>query len=241
MNSLLKRIGTLEDPPAWGIGIVALTFGAAFVAIIAGTMFGYALLGSERAGLVAGWTVSMVLIVVLVVQVVRRDRVGLRLQPTTTPIPLILFIGVGFAVTFDLIGLAATGVFAPAPELLAFDARAMSILDWLLAIAFMVMAQPIAEELVFRGVTFPVVRTLMGAWGGLIVAALLYALFHLLAYPAPVDTEPLTGLYYGLIQPFLAGIVIGAARAYTGSTRGAIVAHAAFGLFAVLKLLLLAG
>ncbi len=46
--------------------------------------------------------------------------------------------------------------------------------------------------------------------------------------------------WYGLILPMLSGLVFGAVRAGTGSTLAAIAAHAAFGLFALLKLLVIA-
>ncbi len=242
MNALLKRMGTLETAPPWGMGAVILTFVGAFAAIIVGTFFGFAVFGEEVGyGLLAGWTISMGLTVALVLQTRRRDHEWLKLEPPITPLPLILFVAFGFAVAVDLIGLAVTrdtGLVLTAPELSNFGV--MGVADWLFAIVFMVIAQPIAEELVFRGVALPALRGLLGAWAGLVVTALVYALFHLLAYPANPTYAPLVGFWIGLIQPFLAGIVIGAVRASTGSTRAAIIAHAAFGLFAVLKLVLLA-
>ncbi len=235
MTTLLKRIAQLEPAPPWTVGAVILTLIAAFIAIIMGTFFGFAVFDPEaRYRDIAGWTVSMALIIALVWQTRHRDREWLRLKPPSTPLPLILFVAFGAAVATDLVGLAITGVVLPAAELVNFGA--MGLIEWLFAIVFMLVAQPIAEELVFRGVAFPVVRTLFNAWGGLVISALLYALFHLLAYPISSDAPPAVGLWYSLLQPLIAGLVISAVRAATGSTRAAVIAHAAFGLFAVLKL-----
>lgn len=237
MTTLLKRIAQLEPAPPWSVGAVLLTLVAAFIAIIVGTFFGFSIFGETASYRdIAGWTVSMVLIIGLVWQTRRRDREWLRLKPPSTPLPLILFIAFGAAVATDLLGLAITGVVLPAAELV--NLRAMGIGEWVFAIVFMLIAQPVAEELVFRGVAFPVVRSLFNAWGGLVISALLYALFHLLAYPISNNAAPAVGLWYSLLQPLIAGLVISAVRAATGSTRAAVMAHAAFGLFAVLKLLL---
>ncbi|MBC7814346.1 MAG: CPBP family intramembrane metalloprotease, partial [Burkholderiales bacterium] len=110
---------------------------------------------------------------------------------------------------------------------------------WVAAVLLMVLAQPIAEELVFRGILFPALRAATGAWAGLFLSALLYGTFHLLTYAPP--QEGLVGVWYGLFAPLLAGLVIGGIRAYTGSTRAAIVMHVGFGIFAVLKALTITG
>jgi membrane protease YdiL (CAAX protease family) len=106
----------------------------------------------------------------------------------------------------------------------------------------MLIAQPLAEELVFRGVALPALRTALGARFGLVATAALSAVFHLLIYPASytaVDSgvSPLAALWYSGVTPFLAALVFGSVRVVTGSTRLAIAAHVAFGLFALLRLL----
>jgi membrane protease YdiL (CAAX protease family) len=78
-----------------------------------------------------------------------------------------------------------------------------------------------------------------GAWPGYILSAILYAVFHLLSFP-PAGSD-FNGLWYGQILPFVAGLIFGAVRLYTGSTRAAILAHVGFGLFAIVKMLTLAG
>ena len=108
---------------------------------------------------------------------------------------------------------------------------------WLLAVLFMVLLQPLAEQLVFSGVFFPAAQQAFGAWGGYIFTALCFALFHYFVYGFP----PVNGLWPSAWAPLLAGLVIIAVRANAGSTRSAIVAQMGFGLFALLKLLVLVG
>jgi MFS-type transporter involved in bile tolerance (Atg22 family) len=58
-----------------------------------------------------------------------------------------------------------------------------------------------------------------------------YGLFHAFVYTSTNNT------WHLFIAPFLIGLFMSAVRAYTRSTRAAIVAHVGFGLFALLKLL----
>ena len=70
------------------------------------------------------------------------------------------------------------------------------------------------------------------------MCAAVYALFHLLTYPPNyLGFSGLTPIWYGLMLPFLDGLIISAVRAHTGSTRSAVAAHLAFGLFAIVKVL----
>jgi membrane protease YdiL (CAAX protease family) len=103
----------------------------------------------------------------------------------------------------------------------------------------MVIAQPLAEELIFRGVLLSSLRGTIGAWPGYILSALLYALFHLITYGSSISD--FNSLWYGQILPFIGGLIFGAVRLSTGSTRAAILAHVGFGLFAVVKILTLSG
>jgi len=105
----------------------------------------------------------------------------------------------------------------------------------------MVFAQPIGEELVFRGVLFPSLRMIFGGWGGLLVNALVYTAFHAAIYTANTVANGSTALWVSIGIPILHGLIFAAFRAYTGSTRAAIVAHAMFGLFAIVKLLAFTG
>jgi membrane protease YdiL (CAAX protease family) len=230
----------VEAAPPWSLTTAALTIVVAFFSIIVGTLIALAWFEGQPFATLLGWIIGSMLTIVFVAQTTRRNRRALKLEASPTPLPFIMFICVGFAVFFDLIGLALTGAFLPTPELLALRER--GALDWVLAIALMLLAQPVAEDLVFRGVAFPAVRAALGAWPGLVVTAGLYAGFHLLAYPPDyLNAAPIVPIWYGLLLPFLDGLILGAVRAHTGSTRAAIAGHAAFGLFALLKLFAITG
>lgn len=238
----IARLSVVETPP-WGVATALIAILAAFGALVVGTLVAQAWLAGTPYVNLAGWLIGALIALLFVLQTRRSpdDRAALRLGAGGPPLPFVLFVMLGVAFAFDLLSLAVTGAFVPVPELLALVGRAPGLVDWLIAFAFMLLAQPIAEELVFRGVAFPALRAALGAWAGLIVTAMVYAGFHLLAYPPDyVGATPTTALWYGLALPLLNGLVISGARAYTGSTRAAIVTHAAFGLFALLKLLTMA-
>jgi len=161
-----------------------------------------------------------------------------------SPLQLTLFlmlIGVGLAMALDVITGRATGLFLPVPELLrpyqdfVLYQLPPSLSTWILAVLFLVVLQPIAEELVFRGIVQSSLRESVGSWPGYLIAAGLSGAFHLMAYAAPPGDFAAT--WYGLVSPFLAALIFGAVRIYTGSTRAAIITHIAFGVFAVVKLL----
>jgi membrane protease YdiL (CAAX protease family) len=246
---LLKRMTRLEPAPPWGGGTVILMIVSAFLLLIAGSFFALSWLPATPESKLFGWGLGGVAIIALVTLRIRQkpeQREALRLRPSGTPLPFVLFIAVGFALAFDVLSLAITGgAFLPAPELIGAEAQS-SLVTYALAILVLVVLQPISEELVFRGYAFPWLRVSFGAWGGLLLASALSAFFHFLMFPpdyrsAYPDIGQFPMLWFGLALPFLDALVISATRAITGSTRAAIVAHAGFGLFAVLKLLALAG
>ena len=239
-KSLFARIGTLEPAPPWGLVTAALTILIAFVAVVVGTAVALIWFEGQPFDELAGWTFGAIITIVFVLQTRRRpaDRAALKLGAGGASLLFIMFLCIGFALLFDLIGLSLTGAFLPKPELLGVDLQASGAATWVFAVALMLAAQPIAEELVFRGVAFPVLRTMLGAWLGLITCAAVYVIFHLLAYPPDyVGVTGITPIWYGLALPFLDGVIISAVRAHTGSTRAAVAAHVAFGLFALVKAL----
>jgi membrane protease YdiL (CAAX protease family) len=239
---MLKRIGQVEAAPPWGLfGAINTTF-VPLVAVVAGTFIALALIGEPiEVVTLAAWVIGAAISIAYVRATRQKsdEQAALRLGTLTSRLLIFLLLGIGMAIVVDIIALAATRQFLPAPELAGLFAirDSVNILIWLVAIVFMLVLQPVADELVFRGVFFPVARQVMGAWGGLVVSAMVYALFHYLAYPYPTS-EP-AGVWYALVSPVLVGLILGSIRANTGSTLAAIVAHAGFGLFALLKLIVL--
>jgi|FLYN01.1.fsa_nt_gi membrane protease YdiL (CAAX protease family) len=236
---LLSRLSAAEAPPPWGLLTAVNSIVIAYVLILMGTFLGTYFVGANALALQISWLTGCVLIVGFVSLSRRRDRAALRLEANGASLILVLLFSLGMAIALDVLSLGATRRFLPVPELSSLTQPPAGAVAWVAAILLMVVAQPIAEEQVFRGITLPALRHALGSWAGLVVCALAYAVFHQLAYSSPGDDS--VQVWYGLALPFLVGLVISGVRAYTGSTRAAIVSHMAFGLFAVLKALTLAG
>lgn len=249
---LFARISTLDTPPPWS-WIAAVSSGVvSFAAVMIGTFIALALLNDTQYTPLAAWTLAATLTIIFVFIRFSKaeERAALRLggpmgAALVQEFFLMLLIGVGLSVALDVVSGRITNVFLPEPELLRlYDnvhlyQQPVSFLGWIFAFLFMGVMQPIAEELVFRGILLPSLRGAVGAWPGYILSAILYALFHLLAFAPAINN--FNGLWYGQILPFVAGMIFGAVRLYTGSTRAAILAHVGFGLFALVKLITLTG
>jgi membrane protease YdiL (CAAX protease family) len=238
MTSLIQRISTLEPAPPWGLFIAINTVFVSLLAIIAGTLIASSLLGNQEFYILVAWLIGLTLTIVSVWTARRtpQDRAALRIGETNSRLLIVLLFSLGMAIAIDALGMVVSGAFLPAAELSIFYGTSPAILTWVLALILMLVVQPIAEELVFRGVFYPTARHVMGAWGGFIACALVYAIFHYVAYSSPINS-----IWYALGAPLLIGLVITGVRATSGSTRAAIVAHMGFGLFALLKLFVLPG
>lgn len=241
---MLKRLTQPESAPPWSFWTALATFIALFAALVIGTTIVQIMLDESAAALMTGWGIGMVLTILFVLVSRRRspeEFAALRISTTPNGMLLLLLLGISVAILFDLISWAAVGdqTLASA-ELLNFTRSTIDLGSWLVALLFMALLQPAAEELVFRGVMFPVLRAVGGTWTGLLMCAGFHAAFHFMAYAPPPDNQRVL-LWYGLVLPFLDALFITGVRAYTGSTRAAMVAHAALGLFAVLKVYTLTG
>jgi membrane protease YdiL (CAAX protease family) len=238
-STLFTRLAAPESPPPWRTLDVIITsivlLGAFF---LVGPVITLAIVGDPATqpaiAPLVGWIIGGILTLAYLIFIQRYDSAALKLGETPISLPFIMLFGLAVAVTLDVLGLLLTGQIIPATELI--NAARFDSFGWILAFAFMVIIQPITEELIFRGVLLPTLRARIGSWLGLLISILIYGLFHLLAY------TPGSGLNgYALIVPFLAGLIFGMVRVYTDSTRAAIITHLAFGLFMTLKALTLAG
>jgi membrane protease YdiL (CAAX protease family) len=236
--SLIQRISTLEPAPPWSLFAAVNTVFVSLVAVIAGSLLALTLLDGQAFDTLVAWLIGLTLTIAYVWASRREpeDRAALRLSETRSRLLIVLLFSLGMAIAIDALVMVASGQFLPAAELISFYGTSPGILSWILAWILMLIVQPIAEELVFRGVFYPTARHLMGAWGGFIMCVLVYAIFHYVAY-----SSPFTPVWYALVAPLLSGLVITGVRANSGSTRAAIIAHMGFGLFALLKLFVLPG
>jgi hypothetical protein len=261
MQGFLKRVAQAEPPPPWRleavlfswIGAVGVMIGAQ---IVVGIWLGLDASGNPTAiGQMLGRVLGC-LVVVMFLWWWRReeaDRAALRIDTAANvpPFPLLMLLGFGAAATVDVLTFTLTGTFLPPLEVRAVLAD-RSLVMWLLTAAFLMAFQPAAEAFLFRGVVYPVARLWFGgeaastnrplsAGGGVAsvaVTALIYALFHWLVY-SPSNAQTFVAVWYGLVAPWLLGLVLVTARAVLGNTRATIFMQMGMGLFVLSKLLLL--
>ncbi|MBK9123390.1 MAG: CPBP family intramembrane metalloprotease [Chloroflexi bacterium] len=249
IRQILVAIARPQQPPPWSVIYAALITIGAFAAVIIGTTI-VTLFGEQTPfRVVLAWVIGLTLIALYLTLTRNRtaqDGAALGITQAIGRWPLILLLSFGAGAALDLVSLLATGtpsvvaeftpLFNPFPLPFGGDA----IPTWILAGLLMVVFQPVAEGLVFRGVAYPALRATLGPVQGFLITALWYGIFHLVAYSTPGGADWIAW-WYTLILPVLAGIYIGAVRAVTGSTRASMFAQAGLGMFFFVRALTLVG
>lgn len=235
--TLFRRITAPEPTPTWGVtsAVVTLLLNLAFMTVVGGSV-GVALLQARPEALTLGWIVGALLTLAWVY-----FRAGQPAEwqnfynPFVGRVPLLIAFGTGFAaaVSLDLIGLLGGGQFVNAPQLLFLTPNS-GLLAWALSALFVLLLQPVSEELLFRGMIYSTLRARLNVWLTVASTSLLYAGFHLAVYPL----HP-SGWWYSVAEPLVMGVIFGLIRAGDGSPRGALAAHVGAGIFALLKVGLL--
>lgn len=237
-GSLIDSLFAREAAPPWSLQSALLTVAFSAAVMFIGIAMAVAWVGEAPFYEHVGWGIGGVLMIAFVLQTRRsaRERAALRLDPPRTPLFFLLFLGLGAAIAVDVVSAAADrGQFLPMPEMLANSVD--TVTAFIAAALFMVLVQPIAEELVFRGVVYPALSA-FGGWVRWLGSSALYAAFHAVIYTSAYGT-PESVAWHAFFAPLLMGLIFGAVRARTGSTRGAIYFHVAFGLFALARALVL--
>jgi membrane protease YdiL (CAAX protease family) len=239
----LGPITAYEPAPPWSLRSAVLTVVFSIAAMFIGTAMALAWFEGQPAVEHVGWLIGLVLMTVYVLQTRRRpeDRAALRLGAPETPFFLLAFLALGAALTVDVISAVIDGGrFLPIPEMLYARLDA-GLAPFVVTAAFMIVAQPVGEELVFRGVLYPALGA-FGGWARWLASSIAFAAFHALIYAAAAQYEtPGANLWHAFGAPLVLGLLCGWVRARTGSTRAAIIVHAAFGVFAVAKAIALSG
>ncbi|MEM7049344.1 MAG: CPBP family intramembrane glutamic endopeptidase [Acidobacteriota bacterium] len=109
------------------------------------------------------------------------------------------------------------------PPIPAFVEMAMTTAGSLPALIFaIVVVAPLFEEVLFRGFLFTgLANSAAGTWGAVLITSLLFSVIHL-----QYDLFDMSSI-------FILGLILGAVRALTDSTRLAFLLHAAVNLLAV--------
>jgi uncharacterized protein len=131
------------------------------------------------------------------------------------------FVAIGVAALAQLLGARPNN--SPMEQLLRDTNTAV------LVAALSVTIGPVCEELLFRGLLQPLTTQVAGVAGGIVLAALPFALLHWQQY---------AGSWQHVLAVFLAGSVFGYVRYRTRSTATAAVMHAGYNSTFVFFLLL---
>ena len=243
--SLMAKLSLPEaaEPP-WSLLGAGQTLFAMFICLI---VIGPALVAIITRGEVnlpseftLSWAIGMALTVVFVL-VSRRSSVeswrALRLARGELPIPLVLLVGIAFALAIDLAVSLASGAFWPVPQIWYFQARGIQGL--LQALFLAVVLQPLAETLVFQAVLLPRMRWSFGTWRGVMATAAAYTILYNLVFIPPYPFYDV--FWHGIIFPVCISTLFSLLRIYTRSTSAVIFARMGAGLIFLLTALALVG
>jgi membrane protease YdiL (CAAX protease family) len=117
---------------------------------------------------------------------------------------------------FLAIGLAVLSAILHAPEEPVIQNLMTDRMSLIAVVVFGSILAPVFEELVFRGFVFPLLARSLGAWPGILVTALAFALLH---------GSQFHWAWQSILIIGLAGIAFGLARHKTGSTAAATAIH----------------
>jgi len=249
IQRLLERISQPEPAPPWSIVYATGAAVGAFAAILIGTTIS-SLFGEQTPFRIAlSWIIGMTLIALYITLARNRREADGRAMGLLQPVPrwlLIVLFSFGVGAALDLLSLFVTGTpsvvaeFAPLFNGPTGPGISENLATWLMLALLIVVFQPVAEGLVFRGVAYPALRATLGPWQGFVMAAVWHGIFHLVAYSTPGQGDLVTW-WYTLLLPILCGAFIGGVRAQTGSTRASIFAQMGLGLFFIARALTLVG
>jgi membrane protease YdiL (CAAX protease family) len=234
---MLQKMLRQQPAPSWSYVSALTSLIAMFLAVVMGTTIASIVLDDTELTIIIGWCLGMALTIAYVIISRGDDSEGLRLRQTRARLPLVALFAFGMAILFDLASwFFADNQLLTSAELMRIDPQNMTVIGWLIVLVFLAILQPIAEEMVLRGLMYPSLSAALGGRFGFVMTAVFHGMFHFLAY-APPPTDGRIMIWYGLILPILQGAVLTGVRAVTESTRASILAHAMFGIFALLKVI----
>jgi membrane protease YdiL (CAAX protease family) len=248
IRTILNRLRAREQASPWTVGLALALVVAYVVMWIAALSVVSILTGEVNASLPSNRTLALsallsgLVVIVGVVQWARRRYAGqwtavLRLREPSqrNVLLLVVLLSLGLAWAFDLAGavlrLKGGQVVPPVLDSL----REPDVFAWLVAALVALIIQPVAESLIFSGILYPALaRIFSDNRVTITMVSLIYMLVSLVLSAAP-------GQWYMMFQPLFMALVVNSLRAYYHSTRAAILARMAFGLFFVLAALFSAG
>lgn len=153
----------------------------------------------------------------------------LHLTPSqNTPLAFVALIAFTIVIVTDVIGFIVGVPSDSLPRPLLGLKEGSS--EFLVGVLVVVAARPIVEEIIFRGILYPALRKQFQPFLSIGLSALAFVVLHIL-----LDSD----FWWGGIYPLVLGITAGIARASTKSTQSAIITHVMFGLFMMLRAIIL--
>ena len=230
-RSIWRKLSLPEaEAPPWRLLTVGFLCLVLFVnLVLVGPALASILLGSQSVSpslLTLGWALGMLGATAFVMLNRRRSaesRAALRFVQGELPAPIVALVGVAIALCLDLVISLPSGRFLPLAEIYGIGADGV-----LFAALLLILAQPLAETLVFQAILLPSLRWTLGAWRGLIATCLLYTLLHALVFYAPWQ-EFYDPFWHGLAHPFLLCLAFSALRLTSESSRSVLIGRVAAG------------
>lgn len=244
--SILEKLSIPESqsPPWSAIEAIIVLFGFLLALMLIGPAIASIIMGETPSPILflLGWTIGEAIAIPFILINRRSSQASwqaMQLNHTGLPAPFLLLVGVALAITVDVIVGIGSGQFVIIPVLYGFQIQ--GVFGILLAGLFVVLIQPIAETLVFQGILLPKMRYVLGSWLGVFLCTVLYTLIHYgIFYLAYADVYPAqTMLWYGVMLPFLSGLIFCLIRVYTNSTRAVMIARIGAGLIFLMTSLVL--
>ncbi|MCU1286558.1 MAG: Abortive infection protein [Acidobacteriales bacterium] len=228
--------------PGWGILDILAILLIGYCALVVSAKAGFAMAHSlpRFAGLsidkVASsplFVVPVQLIAYLIAFVFARMLITVRAQQDFWEAVKWKFPSVSAVGTYVLVGFVMAivaqiaGHFLPIPKSLPFDRYFQEPVFIYLMMAFGVLVAPLVEELLFRGLLYPVAVRWLGGLSGTVLTALLFALVH---------QSQLAHSWAPLLVIFGVGLVLTSVRARADSLAASWIVHVSYNatLFAVL-------
>jgi membrane protease YdiL (CAAX protease family) len=249
IKRIMQAIAAPQAPPPWNIVYAVGAVIGAFAAVLIGTTIG-TFFGEQTAFTVTlSWIIGMALIALYITLARNRTVADGHALAIIQPVPralLIILLSFGVGAVLDLLSLFVTGTpsviaeFVPLFNSPSGPAISANATTWAMMGLLLVIFQPVAEGLVFRGVAYPALRATLAPGPGFLMTAVWYGVFHLVAYSTPGAGTWATW-WYTLLLPILAGLYLNGVRAYTGSTRASIFAQMGLGLFFIVRAITLVG
>jgi membrane protease YdiL (CAAX protease family) len=228
--------------PAWNVGDLLLILVVAFFSLIAAGAVGIAathaipqLQGFSKEQIATNplFFIPVQLVAYLITFIFTRMLITVRAQqdfwsavkwnfPAASDAFTYVFAGVVMAFVAQI-----AGHFLPIPKSLPMDRYFREPAFAYLLMAFGVLVAPLVEELLFRGLIFPLAARTLGVIGGTVLTALLFSLVH---------QSQLAQAWAPLLVIFGVGLVLTTIRARTNSLAASWIVHFSYNatLFAVL-------